>query len=226
MCSACRAQRSRCCPAERFRLGATTAISGKPLSVASNQQVSLKSAQGELPRLPALGVPFAMVELQLTGLTDESATDEKGQQFDCPNCGAPVLVTLATSKSITCRACNSLIDLSQGVGGALAHAMQHEPVTPLITLGSAGLRQGTTWQVVGFQHRPGRERGKDERRRVWLERLPALQRQVRVGVSGRCTEREGVGGVGTERAILTSLKQGPRTVPRPRPIRYALGTTV
>ena len=47
--------------AERFRVGATTAISGKPFSVASNQQVSLKSAQGELPHLPALGVPFAMV---------------------------------------------------------------------------------------------------------------------------------------------------------------------
>ena len=179
--------------AERFRVGATTAISGKPFSVASNQQVSLKSAQGELPRLPALGVPFAMVELrsadgevlsidygnaaqpavsrgravlldelQLTGLKDESATDEKGQQFDCPNCGAPVQVTLATSKSITCRACNSLIDMSQGVGGALAHAMQDEPITPLIALGSTGLLQGTTWQVVGFQHRLGREPGDDE----------------------------------------------------------------
>ena len=179
--------------AERFRVGATTAISGKPFSVASNQQVSLRSAQGELAHLPALGVPFAMVELrsadgevlsidygdaaqpvvsrgrsvlldelQLTGLKNESATDEKGQQFDCPNCGAPVQVTLATSKSITCRACNSLIDLSQGVGGALRHALQDEPVTPLIALGSTGLLQGTSWQVVGFQHRLGREPGDDE----------------------------------------------------------------
>ena len=179
--------------ADRFRVGATTAISGKPFSVASNQQVSLKSAQGELPRLPALGVPFAMVELrsadgevlsidygnaaqpavsrgravlldelQLTGLKAESATGEKGQSFDCPNCGASVQVTLATSQSITCRACNSVIDLSQGVGGALRHAMQDEPITPLIALGSTGLLQGTTWQVVGFQHRLGREPGDDE----------------------------------------------------------------
>ena len=179
--------------AERFRVGATTAIGGKPFSVASNQQVSLRSAQGELPRLPALGVPFAMVELRsadgevlsidygdaaqpavsrgrsvlldelkLTGLKDGSATDEKGQSFDCPNCGAPVQVTLATSKSITCRACNSLIDMSQGVGGALRHAMQDEPIAPLIALGSTGLLQGTTWQVVDFQHRLGREPGDDE----------------------------------------------------------------
>ena len=180
-------------PPERFRVGATTAIGGKPFSVASNQTVSLRSAQGELPRLPALGAPFAMVELRsadgevlsidygdaaqpavargrsvllddltLSGLKSESATDEKGQQFACPNCGATVQVTLASSKSITCRSCNSLIDLSQGTGAALRHAIQDEPVALLIALGSTGLMQGTSWQVVGFQHRMGTGAGDDE----------------------------------------------------------------
>lgn len=50
--------------AAQFRVGATTAINGKSFSVASNQTVSLISAQGELPHLPALGEPFAMVELR------------------------------------------------------------------------------------------------------------------------------------------------------------------
>ena len=179
--------------AERFRVGATTAISGKSFSVASSQVVSLRSAQGELPRLPALGTPFAVVELRsadgevlsidygdaaqpalargrsvllddlkLTGLKSESANDEKGQHFACPNCGATVQVTLASSKSITCRACNSLIDLSAGTGAALHHAMQDEPIAPLIALGSTGWLQGTTWQVVGFQHRMGTGHGDDE----------------------------------------------------------------
>jgi hypothetical protein len=35
-------------PAENFRVGATTAINAKPFSVASNESVSLLSAQGEL----------------------------------------------------------------------------------------------------------------------------------------------------------------------------------
>jgi predicted RNA-binding Zn-ribbon protein involved in translation (DUF1610 family) len=182
--------------AERFRVGGTTAINGKSFSVASNETVALISAQGELPRLPALGQEFSMVELRsaegevlsvdygavlaggvptlslgksvlleelkLTGLRIEVASDEKGQQFACPNCGAAVQITLSSSKSITCGACHSLIDLSQGVGGQLQHALQDEPVVPLIPLGNQGQLQGVSWQVVGFQHRVGTAPGDDE----------------------------------------------------------------
>jgi hypothetical protein len=192
--------------AEAFRVGATTAISGKSFSIASNESVSLMSAQGELPHLPPLGVPFAMVELRsadgevltidygsataaggvptlsrgrsvllddlkLTGLREESVKGEQGKQFDCPSCGAPVAVTLAACKSITCRSCNSIIDLSQGLGGALKHAIQDEPVAPLIPLGATGLLQGTRWQVVGFQHRMGHEPDEPDDHFGWTEYL-------------------------------------------------------
>jgi ribosomal protein S27E len=101
-------------------------------------------------------------ELKLTGLADESVKDEKGRQFNCPHCGAAVTVQLASSKSITCASCNSLIDLSQGTGSELQHAIQDEPLAPLIPLGSMGQLQGAQWQVVGFQHRMGHEAGDDE----------------------------------------------------------------
>jgi len=178
-------------PAERFVVGATTAINGKSFTVASNQKAMLISAQGELPKLPALGKSFAVVELrgegdvlsvdygseppvvsrgtavllddlQLTGLKDESVKDEKGRQFNCPHCGAPVTVALSTSKSITCGSCNSVIDLSSGIGGELKSATQDEPVQPLIPLGTQGQLQGVKWQVVGFQHRMGLAPGDDE----------------------------------------------------------------
>jgi len=178
--------------ASRFRVGSTTAINGKPYSVAFSGQASLISAQGELPKLPPLGHPFDMVELrsedgevlsidysdqpphlergrsvlledlQLQGLKDESAKDEKGRQFNCPHCGAPVQVQLSTTKSITCGSCASIIDLSSGVGGELRSAEQDEPVRPIIPLGSKGQLQGVHWQVVGFQHRMGVEPGDDE----------------------------------------------------------------
>lgn len=181
---------------EQFRLGGQTAVNGEPYTVTSNQSVSLAAAQGELPRLPALGTAFAMVELRsdrghvlsidygptllgqpaaislgrsvqlddlkMSGLADESVKDEAGRQFSCPHCGATVQVQLENSKSITCGSCNSLIDLSQGIGGELRHAIQDEPVQPLIPLGSVGLLQGARWQVVGFQHRMGHSVGDDE----------------------------------------------------------------
>ena len=133
--------------------------------------VELRSADGEVlsidygaaPPELSRGRAVLLEELQLTGLKDESAKEEQGsRQFHCPNCGAPVAVALATTRSVTCPACNSLIDMSQGIGGELHHALQQEPVQPLIALGSVGQLQGVPWQVVGFQHRMGREPGDDE----------------------------------------------------------------
>jgi ribosomal protein S27E len=187
--------------ADKLRVGATAAISGKTFSVASIERVSLMSAQGELPHLPPIGLPFAFVELRsadgevlsidygasmptlsrgrsvllddlkLTGLRDASAKEETGRQLACPQCGAQVNVALATSKSITCRSCNSLIDLSQGVGADLQHAVQDEPVSLLIALGSTGQLQGAQWQVVGFQHRMGTEPDDPDEHFGWSEYL-------------------------------------------------------
>ena len=179
-------------PADRYVVGKQVGINGKPFSVASNVSAQLISAQGELPKLPPLGQAFDVVELRsasgevlsidytatppvvsqgtavllddlaLKGLKDESVKDEKGRQFNCPHCGAPVTVALTTSKSITCGSCNSLIDLSQGIGGELKSAIQDEPIQPLIALGTLGQLQGVQWQVVGFQHRMGVAPGGDE----------------------------------------------------------------
>ena len=186
---------------QQLRLDATTAIDGHSYKVASNEQVALVSAQGELPKLPPLDTPFAMVELRsadnevlaidygstppalsrgrpvaleellLTGLREDGGKALQGRQFACPNCGAPVEVLLASSKAITCRACNTLIDLTQGVGGQLAHALQDEPVQPLIPLGSSGQLQGVQWQVVGYQHRLGTEPDDPDEHFGWDEYL-------------------------------------------------------
>ncbi len=195
--------------AERFRVGASTAINGATFSVASNQSVVLLSAQGELPHLPALGQAFFLVELRsqgnatlgrdegsvlsidystqppttfigqpvlleelkLSGLRSESVKDEQARQFNCPQCGAQIEVTLGNTQSITCRNCNSLIDLSHGIGGELQHALQDEPVTPLIAVGSSGKLQGVDWQVVGFQHRLGTDPSDPDESFGWDEYL-------------------------------------------------------
>jgi hypothetical protein len=106
--------------------------------------VELRSAEGTVisidygsaPPAVSRGVAVQLEGLAMSGLRGEAAKEQQGRQFSCPNCGAPVEVLLLTSKSITCRSCNSIIDLSQGIGGELRHATQDEPVQPVIQLGS------------------------------------------------------------------------------------------
>lgn len=137
--------------------------------------VELRSSQGEVLSvdygptmvvggLPSLSLGKAVVldELQLTGLRDEVGTQEQGRQFNCPNCAAALTVALASTQSMSCGSCHSVIDLSHGIGKQLQHAIQDEPVAPLIALGRQGTLQGVSWQVVGFQHRLGNVPGDDE----------------------------------------------------------------
>jgi ribosomal protein S27E len=147
--------------------------------------VELRSAQGEVISIdyatepPALstGAAVSLEGLQLTGLRDlsnatgQGGKEVKGRQFNCPNCGSAVSVKLETSKSITCGSCNSLIDVSQGIGGELSHAIQDEPVKPLIPIGTIGTLQGKSWQIVGFQHRMGKEVGDEDESFGWSEYL-------------------------------------------------------
>ncbi|MBK9441439.1 MAG: DUF4178 domain-containing protein [Comamonadaceae bacterium] len=140
---------------------ADTDVGGKVLSIDYSSQ----------PPTVSLGQPVALDSLKLSGLRVESAKDEKGRQFSCPNCGASVAVALASSQSVTCNSCNSLIDVSQGIGGELKHALQDEPVQPLIPLGAVGQLQGAVWQVVGFQHRMGTDPSDPDEQFGWEEYL-------------------------------------------------------
>jgi ribosomal protein L37AE/L43A len=132
----------------------------------------LRSEQGAVlsleydsdPPGASLGRAVRLEDLALTGLRDGAAEKtEAARQFACPHCGAPVTVQREESKTVTCPSCRSIIALETGIGGEMASALQSEPVRPLIALGSSGKLQGVPWQVVGFQHRMGREPGDDER---------------------------------------------------------------
>jgi Domain of unknown function (DUF4178) len=131
-------------------------------------------SSGSVPVL-SLGHAVLLEELQLSGLKSDSEKSETGQQFACPNCAAPLQVTFASTKSLSCKSCNSIIDVSQGVTGAVAgqlsYAIQTEPVAPLIALGSMGQLQGVSWQLVGFQHRMGYEPDEPDEHFGWTEYL-------------------------------------------------------
>jgi Domain of unknown function (DUF4178) len=177
---------------EDWTVGRGQTISGESFVVSAVVQVSVLAAQGELARLPSADQVFGVVELRsdsgkvcsidfaseppsvwwgsevrlddlnLSGLAGDAVRKDEGRHFNCPNCAARLEVKLDTTRSMSCPSCNTLIDLSAGVGGELRHAIQDEPVRPLIPLGTTGQLRGAAWQVVGYQHRTGKEPGDDE----------------------------------------------------------------
>jgi len=148
----------------------------------------LRSPRGEVgtidytdPARPAWSVGRSVVlsELALRGLREESEKTLAGRTLQCPNCGAALEVKLATTQSIVCTQCKSVIDLTSAqhgdVGGDLAHYAQATGGEPQIPLGSTGqLALGGAalpWQVVGYVERCEVPDDPDDEQVFWREYL-------------------------------------------------------
>jgi hypothetical protein len=144
----------------------------------------LRSSRGEVGTLdysdPArpgwsLGQSVALSELALTGLREGAEKTLGGRSLQCPNCGAALVVKLETTQSIVCHQCRSVVDLSKGIGGDLAHYAQgngSEPQIPLGTLGTIALGGAKLpWQVVGYVERCEIPEDAEDDRTFWREYL-------------------------------------------------------
>lgn len=113
----------------------------------------------------SVGRSVAISELAMTGLADSAEKTLKARSVECPSCGTSLEVKLSTTQSIVCHQCHAVVDVSQGVGGDLAHYAQNDGSEPLIPLGSVGSlalggKTAKPWQVVGYAERA--EVGEDE----------------------------------------------------------------
>lgn len=145
---------------------------------------TLEEPVGAAPRW-SIGRSVSLTELLMTGLADDGG--DKGvavgkigaRGLSCPNCGAALEPTLATTQSIVCGQCKSVVDISQGAGADLAHYRQDNPNidggAPQIPLGSVGtLALGgaaKAWQVVGYVERCELPESADDERVFWREYL-------------------------------------------------------
>jgi Domain of unknown function (DUF4178) len=150
--------------------------------------VDLRNAKDEVATLsyadPArpqwsVGRSAALSELALAGLREGSEKTLGARGLPCPSCGAALQVKLDTTVSIVCPQCHAVVDLSQGVGGDLAHYAQDSPQAeggqPLLPLGAtASLALGgppKPWQVVGYAERCEIPDDPDDERVFWREFL-------------------------------------------------------
>ncbi len=106
----------------------------------------------------SVGLSVAISELAMTGLADNAEKTLKARSIECPSCGTSLELKLSTTQSIVCHQCHAVVDVSQGVGGDLAHYAQAngtEPQIPLGTVGNLALggKPMKPWQVVGYAER-------------------------------------------------------------------------
>lgn len=125
----------------------------------------------------AVGRSVLLSELALSGLREGSEKTLSGRSLQCPNCGAALTVTLRITKSIACHNCQSVVDVSAGVGGDMAHYRQQgrpqrEPAIPVGSSGNLSLGGASAvWQVVGFQERCDIPTDAEEDISFWREYL-------------------------------------------------------
>ena len=115
-----------------------------------------------------VGRPVTLEALKVTGLREALERAVATEAFACPNCGAAVQATLGSTKSITCPACASVIDLAAGVGRRFDFARQSRRHPPAIAIGTTGRLDGRDWTVVGYQRCRGEV---DEEHFEWNEYL-------------------------------------------------------
>ncbi len=143
----------------------------------SNQVATLEYAVNGPPRL-SIGQPIRLAALALSNLREGFNADTetlKAQGFPCPECGAPIEVKLADTRSLTCSSCHSVVDISKGVGAEVTAYRQGERTPPRIPLGSTGVLaiaggEAISWQVVGFSVKEGHA-GNQEDSFTWQDYL-------------------------------------------------------
>jgi Domain of unknown function (DUF4178) len=149
----------------------------------------LRNPQGEVGTLdyadPArahwsVGRGVAISELAMSGLRETTEKTLGARRIECPSCGTSLDVKLASTQSIACHQCKSVVDVSKKVGGALTHYQQnnsgHDGAEPTLPLGATATltfgRDGALpWTVVGMVERCDIPQDGDDETTYWREYL-------------------------------------------------------
>ena len=127
----------------------------------------------------SVGRSVVLSELALTGLREGSEKTLGSRSVQCPNCGTALEIKLATTQSLSCHQCSTVVDVSAGVGGELKHYQQNnagasgaEPQIPLGSTGTLALGSAPVpWQVVGYQERCDIPDSSEDETTFWREYL-------------------------------------------------------
>jgi len=145
-------------------------------------EVATLQAVAAAPLTWSVGRPVRLADLAMSGLSEAGVAGAgektlKAQSPPCPNCGAPLKITLATTQSVVCDSCKSVVDVSKGIGPDMAHYAQVNRMEPGIPLGRTGTlpipsgAAALAWQVVGYMERMSLMGGDSDEAEAWREYL-------------------------------------------------------
>ena len=147
----------------------------------ADEVATLESVDGALKSW-SIGRSVRLADLKMAGLRETGIGGAgektiKAQSPPCPNCGAALKITLATTQSVVCDSCKSVVDLSKGIGPDMAHYAQLNRMEPGIPLGRTAtlpIPSGAAplpWQVVGYTERMELMSGGSDEAEAWREYL-------------------------------------------------------
>ena len=149
----------------------------------------LRNAQDEVGTLDystpgkvqwSVGRGVLLADLALSGLRETTEKTLGARNIECPSCGTSLEIKLASTQSIACHQCKSVVDVSQKVGGALVHYQQNnagqdgaEPTLPLGSTATLSLGKDgpLPWTVVGMVERCDIPQDSDDETTYWREYL-------------------------------------------------------
>jgi hypothetical protein len=145
-------------------------------------EVGTLQAIDTAPLTWSVGKSVRLADLKMAGLREAGigGAGEKTLQAKsppCPNCGAALKITLATTMSVVCDSCKSVVDLSKGIGPDMAHYAQLNRMEPGIPMGRTGtlpIPSGAAalpWQVVGYMERMELMSAGSDEAEAWREYL-------------------------------------------------------
>ena len=129
----------------------------------SNETVFASLDFSEDQPLLFLGEQVELSALALSHLRniDQAAIQTKARSFNCPSCASPVEVLLSNTKTIVCKSCSAVLDISNNNVDVIVKSQKvlGSQVKPVIELGSLGHFEGVDYTVIGYMRRSTRSYG-------------------------------------------------------------------
>ncbi len=101
------------------------------------------------------GKTLNLNELQLEAIDNRELKQQPSKELRCAGCGDAVVVHNPASLVVACASCRMVNNVSAGGKLIVAYSQANQKIRPQIALGSHGILEGHSFEIIGFMRRIG-----------------------------------------------------------------------